>query len=189
MKTQTNITSITLRITGGRNYDRLVELCRIARAMYPNVQVKNPFQRVATELDVERYAPGLSAEEQAAYKELFLELCDALARLNHVHRVEVKHRQWEVCREDVTNALSLIRKDVFPHSLLNPDVRALRDAILKEFGHDLTFNTAQVAYAFRMNRRTVQRHMNALVQARYVKIVGGSRYNPGFVYQLTEFEQ
>jgi hypothetical protein len=84
----------------------------------------------------------------------------------------------------VTNALALMRREVFPHSLLKEDHRRLHDALRQSFGDRGTFRTCEVERAFLIPRRTLQRQLSALVKARYLRIVGGGRHCKGYTYEL-----
>lgn len=178
-------TKPALSLSKGKTYDRLVELCRIARALNPKIRVRNAYGRLVYKVPLGHLQP----QQQEQMRALFLQIVDALVRINHIHRIEVRKNQWEASREDVTNALSLMRQDVFPHSFLKDHHRDLHDALREQFGQEGRFRTREAERAFLLPRRTLQRHLSALVRARYLKIIGGGRYCEGYTYELVGIDQ
>jgi hypothetical protein len=168
-----------------KTYDRLVELCRIAKVLNPKIRVRNAYGRLVYKVPLGHLQP----HEQEQMRELYLQIVDALVRLNHIHRVEIRKNQWEACREDVTNALALMQKDVFPHSLLKDHHRDLLDALREKYGEEGRFRSWHVAQVFRINRRTLHHHLTALVQARCLMIVGGTKHGSGYIYQVRGIDQ
>lgn len=144
-------------------YQRLFEVSLLLIGCSPEANPINPYQRLEKKIKLPVHLPR---ENLSILYQLLLH---ASVIFNRTHRLR-KQRRLLISREDVVNALALLRPIAFPQSMLLPSSRKFYLELLTTVGKEKEVTRQEISNLLQYHPQKVWRHILSLIEAGYIII-------------------
>lgn len=145
-------------------YQQLFEMAMLIIGCSPESNPINPYKRIEKKIKLPEHLPRESLVI------LYQLLVHASTLFNRTHRLR-KKRQLITSREDVVNALTMIRPVAFPESVLLPTTRKFYMELLIIIGTEKSITRQELSNKLHYHPQKVWRHLLALIEAGYIMLI------------------
>lgn len=144
-------------------YQHLFEMTLMIIGSCPESHPINPYKRLEGKVKIAEHLPG------ERLLQLYQLLVHASVLFNRTHRLR-KQRRLLVSREDIVNALALLRPVAFPQSVLLPDTLKFYYEMLTAVGKEREVTRKELSELLNYHEQKVWRHTIELREAGYIKV-------------------
>jgi DNA-binding MarR family transcriptional regulator len=152
----------------------LWEFVYLSRVLYPRVVVKSP-SKILIETATHKKAEQLEALAQ--------ELAESIAKLNQITRLRKGVTIIYSTKEDHLNALSLIKEQINPSTMIYRGALEAHRAIQKYYSNQ-SFTARELMERTGYSKSETNRHLKRLQYYNLIEQRTGGYRNRGYLYQL-----
>jgi hypothetical protein len=156
-------------------YQEVLErFCSLVAILYPTTKVILPRERLIK----------LALRDRRDLEPLAKNVCEAVAKLNQIHRVRKKITTIEASREDMLNGLSLCLPLLNIQNIhQNKEAIKTYEILYLTYGTDV-FNYRQVMKELGIAKTTFHNHVNVLLEHKILQVVSKSKRS-GYEYRFS----
>lgn len=144
-------------------YQQLFEMSMMIIGSCPEVRPINPYQRLEKKIKLPKHLP------RENLLMLYQLLVHASTVFNRTHRLR-KKRKLLTSREDVINALTLLRPAAFPESMLLSSTRKFYLELLTVVEKEKEVTRKELSNLLQYHPQKIWRHVLALIEAGYITV-------------------